>query len=150
MEERTSVQRTNSQTGYADYVGRDGDDESKGQHNRKIAKIGEQAAVNYLRWCGYDIIERNWTCEAGEADIIAWDDDELVFVEVKCRTSLKKGFPEEAVTQEKRNRYEKIAGYFLRGFDACNMSLRFDVIGILVIGSDECLVRHHINAFGVA
>lgn len=150
MEDMASVHRTRSGAGYPECEDCMMRSESRGQHNRQMAMLGEQAAVDYLLWKGYDIVERNWKCEAGEADIIAWDNDELVFIEVKCRTSLKRGLPEEAVTPEKRRRYERIAAYFLRGFDACNMPLRFDVIGILVVAPDECIVRHHVNAFGVA
>ena len=60
-------------------------------------KIGEDAAVYYLTRQGYRIICRNFRCIQGEIDIIAKDEDNLVFVEVKTRTSIKYGEAREAV-----------------------------------------------------
>ncbi len=111
---------------------------------------GERAAERYLRMRGYEIVERNWTCFAGEADLIARDGDCIVFVEVKTRSNLSVGLPEEAVDAHKKARYEKIAACYLREMD-CGIDeapVRFDVIGLLVVSRDRALVRHHINAFG--
>ena len=118
-------------------------------HNLDLGRRGEEAAARFLVRRGYEVIERNWTCPAGEADIIAKDDECVVFVEVKTRMDEDQGVPEEAVSAEKRKRYERIAAFFLRDYDEVNIQVRFDVIGILVLTSDRALVRHHINAFGV-
>lgn len=110
---------------------------------------GEEAACELLKRRGYIILERNWTCVAGEADIVARDEDgTLVFVEVKTRSSLKHGLPSEAVTPKKRARYERIAGYFLADYDGMECRVRFDVISILALPNGRALVRHYINAFG--
>lgn len=85
------------------------DKKKRGSRNKDLGRRGEAAAVRYLERFGYEILDRNWVCPAGEADIVAFDGDALVFVEVKTRTSFKKGFPAEAVDLEKRTRYEKIA-----------------------------------------
>ena len=78
-----------------------------------------------------EILERNWTCYAGEADIIARDErNTLCFVEVKTRRGVEKGFPEEAVTAKKRDRYEKIAACYLQRSDYVDIRVRFDVITI--------------------
>ena len=119
-------------------------------HNKDLARKGEQAAARYLEWMGYDIEARNWRCKAGEADIVARDEDCIVFVEVKTRSNIDKGFPEEAVTPEKRARYERIAAMFLRKYSCADLAVRFDVIGILDLGEDKMLIKHHVNAFGVA
>ncbi len=121
-------------------------------HNIDLGKRGEDAAAKFLERHGYEIIARNWTCSAGEADIIARDGDALVFVEVKTRSNTEKGLPEEAITTAKRKRYEKIAVSFLKGFDldeADDVQVRFDVVSIVVVSPDRAFVRHHINAFGV-
>ncbi|MDO4183266.1 MAG: YraN family protein [Coriobacteriia bacterium] len=120
------------------------------RHNKLLGAKGEDAAVRYLLRRGYQVLERNWKCNAGEADIIARDDHYLVFIEVKTRKDEDRGLPEEAVGAEKRNRYERIAASYLRVSDIVDMQIRFDVIGILVIGPDRAMMRHHINAFGVA
>src|SRR5574341_711966 len=66
-------------------------------HNRTIGQWGEQAAVNYLTARGYEIITRNARTPYGEIDIIAKQGDIHIFIEVKSRTSLKMGLPEESV-----------------------------------------------------
>lgn len=96
---------------------------------------------------GYEILDRNWTCFAGEADIIARDGDILVFAEVKTRSDERMGFPSEAVTKEKRHRYEKIACAYVADHEFTDMMMRFDVLGMLVIDEERFVVRHHINAF---
>ncbi len=120
-----------------------------GVRNKELGARGESAAARYLRLCGYEILERNWECPAGEADIIARDGDTLVFVEVKTRTSFKKGFPSEAVGPKKRARYEKIAIWYLREYDEVDIHVRFDVIAIVVIAEDRGLIKHYVDAFGV-
>lgn len=119
----------------------------RGKANAELGRRGEDAAARFLYRRGYDIVERNWTCAAGEADIIARDGEAVVFVEVKTRTSIEKGLPSEAVNQAKRSKYEKIAAMFLSQYDAVDVPVRFDVVSLLVIDSDRALVRHHINAF---
>ena len=118
-------------------------------HNRELGRKGEYAAVRFLERCGYDIVERNWTCFAGEADIIARDGEAVVFVEVKTRTGASNGLPAEAVTKNKRERYEKIACAFLADYDVVDVPVRFDVVSISLIDTDRAMVRHHIDAFGV-
>ncbi len=116
---------------------------------RRLGKRGENAACDFLKRRGYDIIERNWTCPAGEADVIAKDEDgTIVFVEVKTRNGVEAGLPAEAVTPQKRARYERIAGFFLADYDGEECRIRFDVIAILVVGENRALLRHYINAFG--
>ena len=124
-------------------------EEPIGVRKKELGRRGEDAAAEYLQRRGYDIIARNWTCPFGEADIIARDMDAIIFVEVKTRTSIDKGYPEEAVTDEKRRRYELISLAFLSEYDEADLQIRFDVIGIVVMGDRAC-IRHHINAFGVA
>ena len=58
---------------------------------RELGKKGEDAATKFLLRRGYKIVERNWRCPAGEADIIAFDGSTLVFVEVKTRSDIDKG-----------------------------------------------------------
>ena len=118
-------------------------------HNKRIGARGELAAARFLERRGYDIVDRNWTCKAGEADIVAKDQDNLVFVEVKTRTNLEVGLPEEAVDAAKRQRYERIAAYYLADHPYVDMQVRFDVVAILVCAPDRALIRHHIDAFGV-
>lgn len=118
-----------------------------GKRNKSLGARGEEAAASFLYRRGYEILERNWTCFAGEADIIAKDHDTLVFVEVKTRKDCERGFPSEAVTAEKRNKYEKIALAYLADYAESDFPVRFDVVSIVVIGPDKAMIRHQINAF---
>ena len=119
----------------------------KATHNQEVGRRGENAAARYLEMLGYEILERNWRCPAGEVDIVARDMDAVVFVEVKTRTSLAKGLPSEAVDEAKRARYEKIAGWYLRDYEFVDVPVRFDIVALLVVADDRALVRHYCNAF---
>lgn len=91
---------------------------------------GESLAVDYLRDAGWEVLERNWRCEAGEIDVIARDGATLVFVEVKTRTSTMFGWPAEAVTARKRQRLRRLVARYLEGTSGTDQ-IRIDVIGIL-------------------
>lgn len=115
------------------------------RHNMELGKRGEDAAVKFLERKGFTILERNWKCTAGEADIIAefenWDYREIHFIEVKTRTSTCTGFPEEAVDQRKRRRYERISEMYLREHCPGEARVTFDVISLLVTGSDHAYMK---------
>lgn len=114
-----------------------------------LGERGEEAAARFLEKQGYEILEQNWECRHGEADLIMCDEDTLVFVEVKTRSNCEKGLPEEAITKDKRTRYEKIAVSYLKKSDFRDIAIRFDVVSILVVSADRAFLRHHVNAFGV-
>lgn len=68
-----------------------------------VGKLGEDLASSYLKKKGYKILERNFRIRGGELDIVAYERDTLVFVEVKTRTSHTYGLPEESITPWKLN-----------------------------------------------
>lgn len=74
---------------------------NNGSHNSKIGKLGEDLATKFLADNGYKIIDRNFHTRYGEIDLIAQQGDEILFVEVKTRTSNKYGYPEQAVDNSK-------------------------------------------------
>lgn len=115
--------------------------------NQKLGRVGEDMACHYLESNGIEVVERNWTCKCGEADIIAHEDDTLVFIEVKTRSEGFSGLPEYAVTKQKRMRYEKIATSYLARNQRPSGRVRFDVIAIQMTGTQQCLLRHHRDAF---
>ena len=65
---------------------------------------GEEKAARFLMDQGYHIIQRNYHSRYGEIDLIAEDEEYLIFVEVKLRRSVSHGLPEEAVTPVKREK----------------------------------------------
>lgn len=115
--------------------------------NSELHGKGLDAAEKFLKMRGYEIIEREWVCDAGEVDFIAEDEGTLVFVEVKTRNMTDKGMPDEAITEEKRKRFENIAANYLARNEHEECAIRFDIIGILVTSEHKALIRHHINAF---
>ncbi|KAB1650975.1 YraN family protein [Adlercreutzia muris] len=121
--------------------------EPRGRRNRALGARGEDAAVRFLEARGYHILERNWTCFAGEADIIAADGTTLVFVEVKTRRDDSHGLPSEAVGRAKRERYEKIALAYVTDHFFDEAVVRFDVVAITVLPEDRAFVSHHVGAY---
>lgn len=116
-----------------------------------LIRAGKDCAARFLEMKGYEIIARDYACEAGEIDIIARGENCIVFVEVKTRHAVAgKDFPEERLSTAERARWERVAVNFLMGSEACEITLRFDVIGIIVLGSERAIIRHHVNAGGLA
>jgi putative endonuclease len=117
------------------------------QQRKQLGSQGEELACAYLKDQGVEIIERNWKCQAGEADVIAREGDDIIFVEVKTRSSDSAGFPEEAVNYRKRRRYEKIAMEYLFSHDLPSARVRFDVLALLLSTNGKAFLRHHRDAY---
>lgn len=79
------------------------------KNTKQIGDAGEDLAVFELEKAGYKIIERNFRTRFGEIDIIALDEDVLVFVEVKAKSSSMFGSPAEMVTAKKQFKIKKTA-----------------------------------------
>ena len=88
--------------------------------------------MEHLLTSGLRILHRNWRCRYGELDVIAADDDSVVFVEVKTRAGDGFGGLEQAVTPRKLRRIRRLAGIWLAGQDVRWRGLRIDVIGVRV------------------
>lgn len=113
--------------------------------NTKIkGRTGEDLACAYLKKKKYEIIERNFTTNVGEIDIIAADDGYLVFVEVKARRSTEHGAPSEAVNYYKQRKISQVASQFLSKYSKLNSEVRFDVIEVYM---DTKTINHIENAF---
>jgi putative endonuclease len=117
------------------------------RQRKRLGNQGEDLACAYLKNQGAEIIERNWKCQAGEADVIVREGDDIVFVEVKTRSSDSAGFPEEAVDYKKRRRYEKIAMEYLFSHDLPAARVRFDVLALLLSNNGKAFLRHHRDAY---
>jgi len=92
--------------------------------------LGEDLAAAHLKKAGYEIIERNYRCPAGEMDIVAREGEDLVFVEVKSRRSGSFGEPEESVGFWKQRRLSRIALYYLNQKGGGEAGVRFDVVSV--------------------
>jgi len=116
---------------------------------RELGMRGEDAASAYLERIGMTIVERNWRCPAGEVDIVALDGETLILCEVKTRSTIAKGTPEEAVTPTKQKRIGRIARAYLAHACIVPCAVRFDVVSIMLLGEDRALLRHHRAAFAL-
>lgn len=113
----------------------------------RVGDIGEQAAVDYLRHAGYDILEQKYRSKIGEIDIIAKTRDMLVFIEVKTRRNITYGFPAEAVTYRKQQKIMNTALCYLQQIHNINIHCRFDVIEVFLAENNTITYNHIINAF---
>jgi putative endonuclease len=95
-----------------------------------LGQWGEETAARYLIGKGYQILDRNWHCAAGELDLVAQDGDTWVFVEVKARRQRAFGLPEESVTPAKRRKLQRAAWAYLETRQALDDAWRLDVIAI--------------------
>ena len=96
----------------------------------EFGQEGEDYAAKYLEQNGYKILDRNFACHRGEIDIIALKDNQIIFVEIKSRTSIKYGLPSEAVTKQKLQHLYKTAEYYLITRNLEKMDTRIDVIEV--------------------
>ncbi|MBE5736111.1 MAG: YraN family protein [Clostridiales bacterium] len=105
--------------------------EENKRYNKVYGDIGESIAKNYLIGVGYKIVKTNFKNKLGEIDIIAYDDDVLVFVEVKYRKNSYFGLPREAVNTEKQRKIRMVATSYINRYKLFNKACRFDVLEIL-------------------
>lgn len=106
-----------------------------------LGKRGEDEAVKYLENKGYKVIERNFLCRQGEIDVIALDNDYIVFVEIKARTSTDYGLPSESVTNRKIKHITKAIQYYLYKRNLEKENIRIDVIEMYANG-DNFNINH--------
>lgn len=115
----------------------------KNIYNKYLGELGEKISLNYLIKNKYIIIERNFKCKYGEIDIIAQKGNEIIFIEVKTRTSNKYGEPIEAVNYEKQKHILNSASYYIFINGLNDYEIRFDIIEVLK--KDKIYIKHNIN-----
>lgn len=114
--------------------------------NRETGSRGERIAEEYLLAKGFTILHRNWRTAHKEVDLIAYEAGLLVFLEIKTRSGLLFGFPEESVTEAKQNHLRIAAEVFLEKFSEYK-TVRFDIISIVLKDGAVADLRHIIDAF---
>jgi putative endonuclease len=97
-----------------------------------VGRFGEDLAHRYLRNNKFTVVARNWRPPqgGGEIDIIAWENDWLVFVEVKTRSSGQPSAPERNIDQEKIHTLRRAARDYIRRANADESKVRFDAISV--------------------
>ena len=113
-------------------------------HN-ELGKLGEELAVEFLQKEGYEILEKNWVFQKAELDIIARKGEILAAVEVKTRSSLEFGLPQEFVKPKKIQLLAKAINEYVISNDL-DVNVRFDVISIYK-NRKNFEIEHLIDAF---
>lgn len=96
-----------------------------------FGRLGEKIAATFLKNKGFRIIEMNFHAHWGEIDIVAIDEDTLVFIEVKSRTENDGYTPEEAMTRWKINALKRTCLFYKTCHPRLPENLRIDFIGIM-------------------
>lgn len=113
-------------------------------NKRHTGSFYEDIAADYLLKNDYRIIKRNYSCKAGEIDIIAIKDDILRFIEVKYRKDTEFGYSAEAVSKAKQKTIRKCAQWFITENNiGDNVCCSFDVVAIQ---ADN--IEYLFNAYG--
>jgi putative endonuclease len=114
------------------------------EHN-DLGKLGEEIAVEFLQKEGYEILETNWTFQKAEVDIIAKKENTLAIIEVKTRSSLDFGLPQDFVKPKKIQLLVKAVDEYVISNDL-DLEVRFDIIAVHKEGKSFA-IEHLIDAF---
>lgn len=113
--------------------------------SHQLGQYGESLARQYLTQSDFQILETNWRWQKAEIDIIALQDQTIIFVEVKTRRSERFGQPSEFVSVKKQDLMKEAAEAFLE-INAMENEIRFDIISIIA-NSPFPKIDHIPNAF---
>jgi len=113
--------------------------------SKTMKQRGEDAACAYVERVGICVIERKWSCDSGTIDVLGWDGDQLVLVDVKTVRSGRQGELGSVSTTVAR-RIRKVASAYIQANDLGDVSWRYDQVTLLVISEDRALLRHHRDA----
>ena len=117
------------------------------QHN-DLGKLGEELAVDFLQKSGYEIVERNWTFQKAEIDIIAKTGDKLAVIEVKTRSTLDFGLPQDFVKPKKIQLLVKAVNEYIISKDL-DVEVRFDIIAITASKSTSLPIQKDGKSFEI-
>lgn len=106
--------------------------EDRRHHPGQLGRRGEDRALAWYLDNGYRLVERNWRCRSGEIDLIIGHGQEIVFAEVKSRSSIRYGTPFEAVDDRKQRRLRRLAAIWLSTHPSpVARPIRFDVVSVI-------------------
>jgi putative endonuclease len=111
-------------------------------HNQSVGRFGESKAEHFYLDAGYHVLARNWRCSAGELDLIVQRDDEVVFCEVKTRTTNRFGTGFEAVGIKKQQTIRKCALAWLQQSRGPYKQIRFDVASVEAKTGKVSVIEH--------
>lgn len=98
---------------------------------QSLGAYGERVAAQHLTRLGMTVLDRNWRCPAGEIDLVLRDATVLVVCEVKTRRGLTYGHPVAAVREQKLQRLQLLALFWMEAHGVVAPDVRIDVVGIV-------------------
>lgn len=107
-----------------------------------LGKRGEEIAARHLEATGLVIVDRNWRCPQGEIDLVVRDGGELVFVEVKTRSSVAFGHPLDAITVTKLARLRRLAAAWCDAHPGNHDHIRIDAVAVIAPIAGPIEVEH--------
>jgi putative endonuclease len=107
----------------------------------ELGMRGERIAERHLLRRGLTLLDRNWRCPQGEIDLVLRDGDEVVFVEVKTRSSVAFGHPLEAITASKLARLRRLAGAWCEAHPGAGR-IRIDAVAVIAPHNLPATVEH--------
>ncbi|MDO5717261.1 MAG: YraN family protein [Tissierellia bacterium] len=116
--------------------------------NKKTGDIGEDLALEFLEQKGLYVLERNYRNYVGEIDIVAMDEEYLVFIEVKTRLSDRFGMPNEAVDDRKKRKIYDTSAIYIAEKNCTDLDVRYDIVEVLR-ENGKFSIHHIVNAFSV-
>jgi putative endonuclease len=119
------------------------------EHLRR-GELGERAAKKFLQKAGLKFLAANFRSARGEIDLVFRDDDCLVFVEVKTRSSEEWSRPADAVDARKKKLLSQTALDYLKLLKNPEVKFRFDIVEILLAEGAVREIRHLPNTFALA
>lgn len=114
---------------------------------QEIGNLGEDFVAQYIADKGYIISARNYRTKYGEIDIIAENNEEILFIEVKTRSTGAKALPQEFVNYPKKRRIFVTADIYLK-HNGSGLNPRFDVAEVFVLSNGGLELNYIENAFG--
>lgn len=112
--------------------------------NKNFGAWGESAATEYLENKGYQVISRNLHTPYGEIDIVAENENKLMFIEVKTRSNKSYGNPEDSINPRKLEHMEASAQFYVQNCEYQG-TWQIDVISILKRDSNQLEIVHFEN-----
>lgn len=114
------------------------------QDKKTLGARGEDIAQKYFENKGYETIARNWHAgRYGEIDLIVTSGSEVIFIEVKTRSGVDYGYPEEAVNKAKQIKWRGAAMAFTLRYPQLPINIRFDVIALILAKNGDILSLKH-------
>jgi|SRR5580704_9577856 putative endonuclease len=114
-----------------------------------LGRQGEDIAQRFLQRAGIIVVDRNYRLAsgAGEVDLVGWEGDTLVFVEVKSRQTEEYGSPDRAIGLQKKASLIRTARQYARQAEVPWQKVRFDVVNV-VFATTPPAITHFRDVFG--